>query len=105
MKDPGPFPQLPESNEVAPLPKGGEAHLLLSTLDLALTRIALAERSDDSEQSMRHLARAIDAYGSVKGLLPKLGLASDQVALVQERLNAVKQCLELYSKRHGAADA
>jgi hypothetical protein len=95
-----PLHHVPASNGTNALPPhGGEAHLLLSTLDLALARIALAESSGDGEQSTRHLARALDAYGSVKGLLPKLGLRSEQVAVVQERLNAVKQRLALHSKR------
>ena len=55
-----------------------ETQLLLSVLDLALSRIALAADCRDDERASRYLSQALDSYGSVKGLLPKLGLTAEQ---------------------------
>jgi hypothetical protein len=73
--------------------QANEIHLLLSSLDLALGFIATAHRCGDRERATQLLTQAIESYGSVKGLLPKLGLRPEQAALVSERLKAVQQCL------------
>lgn len=70
-----------------------ETQLLLSVLDRALSRIALATSCQDAQQASQYLSQALDLYGSVKGLLPKLGLAVEQVALVRERLDTVRSLL------------
>lgn len=72
-----------------------ETQLLLSVLDRALSRIALAASCQDDEQASQYLSQALDSYGSVKGLLPKLGLTAEQVVLVQERLETVRSLLPL----------
>jgi len=73
--------------------QASETHLLLSSLDLALSFIATAHRCNDRERAARLLTQAVESYGSVKGLLPKLELRPEQVALVSGRLKAVQQCL------------
>lgn len=70
-----------------------ETQLLLSVLDHALSRIALATSCREPAQASQYLSQALDSYGSVKGLLPKLGLTADQVTLVKERLERVRQLL------------
>jgi hypothetical protein len=72
-----------------------ETLLLLSLLDRALTRIALAAGCHDDGKAAQYLSQALDSYGSVKGLLPKLGLTMDQVTLVKERLETVRHLLRL----------
>ncbi len=70
-----------------------ETKLLLSMLNLALTNIDIAETNRDKAAATQCLMRAVDTYGSVKGLLPKLGLLPEQVALVHERLETVRRRL------------
>jgi hypothetical protein len=70
-----------------------ETQLLLSVLDRAVSRIALATSCQDPERASQYLSQALDSYGSVKGLLPKLGLTADQVTLVRERLETVRRLL------------
>lgn len=72
-----------------------ETQLLLSILDTALSRIALGTRCPDDGRASRYLAQAVDSYGSVKGLLPKLGLTPEQVTLIRERLDTVRSLLPL----------
>ena len=72
-----------------------ETQLLLSVLDRALSRIALATSCRDDERASHYLAQALDSYGSVKGLMPKLGLTPEQVRLVTDRLEAVRRLLPL----------
>jgi hypothetical protein len=78
---------------LSPDEQANETYLLLSSLDLALGFIATAHRCGDRERAARLLTQAVESYGSVKGLLPKLGLRPEQVALVSQRLKAVQQCL------------
>lgn len=70
-----------------------ETKLLLAMLDLALTNIKISETIRDKSAATLCLTRAVDTYGSVKGLLPKLTLLPEQVALVHERLEAVRRRL------------
>ena len=72
-----------------------ETQLLLSVLDYALNRIALASNCHDDERASRYLVQVVDSYGSVKGLLPKLGLTPEQTKLVEDRLEAVRRLLPL----------
>ena len=73
--------------------QASETHLLLSSLDLALGFIARAHRCGDRERRTQLLTQAVESYGSVKGLLPKLALRPEQMALVGQRLRAVQECL------------
>ena len=70
-----------------------ETQLLLSLLDTALNRLALARSCQDDERASQYLAQAVDSYGSVKGLLPKLGLTPEQIMLVNGRLETVRRLL------------
>lgn len=70
-----------------------ETQLLLSVLDRALSRIALASSCQDPARALQYLSQALESYGSVKGLLPKLGLTAEQVSLVKEKLERVRQLL------------
>ena len=70
-----------------------ETHLLLSSLDLALWTIERARGCADHERAAQLLMQAVESYGTVKGLLPKLGLPPEQLAVVSERLKAVQQRL------------
>jgi hypothetical protein len=51
-----------------------ETLLLLSMLDLALTNMDVAATGRDKEGATRCSMSAVDTYGSVKSLLPKLDL-------------------------------
>ena len=62
-------------------------------LDLALTNIEIAATNRNEQAAATCLMRAVETYGSVKSILPKLGLNPDHVALVQERLDAVRRRL------------
>jgi hypothetical protein len=73
--------------------QANETYLLLSSLDLALGFIATARGCGDRECAARLLTQAVESYGSVKGVLPKLGLRPEQMALVSQRLKAVQECL------------
>jgi hypothetical protein len=70
-----------------------ERSLLLAMLDLALTNITIAMTNRDKEAATRCLMSAVDTYGSVKSLLPKLGLSAEHVAAIHERLEVVRQRL------------
>ncbi|HEY6922409.1 MAG TPA: hypothetical protein VI653_02990 [Steroidobacteraceae bacterium] len=74
-------------------PQGSETVLLLALLDLALTNIGLAASNQDKNAAAQCMTKAVETYGSVKSLLPKLGLLPAQTALVQERLDTVRRRL------------
>lgn len=70
-----------------------EALVLLSMLNLALTNIDMAMTNRNKEAAAPCLMRAVDTYGRVKSLLPKLDLRSELVALVHERLEVVRRLI------------
>ena len=90
-----------ESNINAPTQPGpheqnNETLLLLTMLDLAMTNIDVAISllgKQDKEAASRCLTKAVDTYGSVKNILPKLDLQPQQAELVRERLDLVRQRL------------
>ncbi len=71
-----------------------ETRLLLSLLNLSLTYIRIASTHGEGPAATNCLMRAIDTYGSVKDLLPKLDLQPEQVRLVSERLSVVREKLD-----------
>lgn len=70
-----------------------ETLLLLSLLDLVMTDIEVAQVSCDQEAASTFLMRAVDTYGQVKTLLPKLDLEKEQKDLVREGMETVRQRL------------
>lgn len=74
-------------------PQENETLLLLGMLDLASTNIDIAAINEDEQAAARCLMRAVETYGSVKSILPKLGLKPEQVTLVQQRLDSVRRRL------------
>ena len=74
-------------------PQENETLLLLAMLDLALTNIEFAATNQDERATAECLIKAVETYGSVKSILPKVGLKPEQVALVQERLDTVRRRL------------
>jgi hypothetical protein len=63
-----------------------EIPLLLANIDSALHDLDRAEASRDTESAVRSLESALHTYGSVKHLLPKLGLTPEQRRAVEKRL-------------------
>jgi hypothetical protein len=82
-------------------PQENETRLLLAMLDLALTNIEIAATNQDEAAAARCLMRAVETYGSVKSILPKVGLKSEQIELVQERLDVVRRRLWTGPMRSG----
>jgi len=70
-----------------------EMHFLLSSLDLAVRSIDTARGCADRHRAAQLLSQAVESYGSVKSLLPKVGLSQEQADLVSARLKAVQECL------------
>ncbi len=72
---------LPEFTE-----PGLEATLLIANIEAALHDLDRAQRTLDTQSAQRSLESALDTYGSVKHLLPKLGLNAEQRSAVEKRL-------------------
>lgn len=71
-----------------------EALVLLCMLNLALTYVDMAMTNRNKTAAKACLRRAVDNYGSVKSLLPRLDLRSELVILVRERLEVVRRLLD-----------
>jgi hypothetical protein len=65
-----------------------ESLLLVANVESALRN--LENVNGDSERLLGALESALHTYGSVKHLLPKLGLNSTQRARVEEQLQALR---------------
>jgi hypothetical protein len=78
----------PSMDNVHPEPKdaGSEITLLLSNIESALHDLDRARGSPDTQTALRSLESALHTYGSIKHLLPKLGLHAEQRAVVEKRL-------------------
>lgn len=74
------------ANSIDPNTLNAEVELLLLQLRQAHTTLDRAIASGDQSAIVRGVQKATDNYGSVKDVLPKLGLAPSQIALVREHL-------------------
>jgi hypothetical protein len=67
-----------------------ETGLLLANLDSALRNLAKTEAGENSPGSLSRLEQALQTYGSIKHLLPKLNLTARQRAPVETQLQALR---------------
>jgi hypothetical protein len=74
------------ANSTDPGTVNAEVELLLLQLRQAHTTLDRAIASGDRSALVRGVQKATDNYGSVKDVLPKLGLAPSQMASVREQL-------------------
>ena len=81
-----------------------EIQLLLTTLDSALRALSRPESRADSHNLLRTLENALHAYGSVKHLLPKLGLESEMRAPVEARLQQLRTAIVVLSSEAVAGE-
>jgi hypothetical protein len=67
-----------------------ETALLLANLESALRSLAKSGAGEDSLRSLSRLEQALQTYGSIKHLLPKLNLTTRQRAPVETQLQALR---------------
>lgn len=68
-----------------------ELTLLLANIGTALRALDAERFARDSESAVRSLESALHTYGSVKHLLPKLSLTSDQRTVVERQLSLLRE--------------
>jgi hypothetical protein len=74
------------ANSIDPRTFDAEVELLVLQLRQAHTTLDRAIAAGDQSAIVRGIQKATDNYGSVKDVLPKLGLAPNQIASVREQL-------------------
>ena len=74
-----------------------ETALLLTNLESALRNLTKTDAREDTRQSFSRLEQALQTYGSIKHLLPKLNLTAGQRAPVEKQLQALRAQIVAHS--------
>ena len=78
----------------------GEFGLLLFELRRAHSILDRCVTTCEQPVRARYLQQAIENYGSVKGLLPKVGLAPAQITALRDQLDVVRSRLSESDVQH-----
>ena len=78
-----------------------ETGLLLANLDSALRHLAKTKAGENSPGSLSRLEQALQTYGSIKHLLPKLNLTAARRAPVESQLQALRAQILAHSRYRG----
>ncbi len=84
-----------------PIDSDPETALLLANLDSALRNLATIEAGEDTPRSLSRLEQALQTYGSIKHLLPKLNLTAGRRAPVEKQLQVLRAQILAHSLYKG----